>query len=88
MSYGLPLRVSMPLSRPPSLAILIAIYGPGIGKGIRQRRCRVGGANHVTSWTTCGPAVRTDGFYRPVVATTLRSIAPSTDSRRLPGVPI
>ncbi len=53
------------------LAILVAIYGPGIGKGFVKDDVVWVGANHVTSWSDVRALVfRTDGFYRPVVATT------------------
>ena len=53
------------------LTILIAIYGPGIGKGFVKDDVVWVGANHVTSWADVRALVfRTDGFYRPVVATT------------------
>jgi hypothetical protein len=53
------------------LAILIAIYGPGIGKGFVKDDVVWVGANHVTSWSDVHAMLfRTDGFYRPVVAAT------------------
>jgi hypothetical protein len=53
------------------LTILIAIYGPGIGKGFVKDDVVWVGANHVTSWADVRALLfRTDGFYRPVVATT------------------
>ena len=53
------------------LAILIAIYGPGIGKGFVKDDVVWVGANHVTSWSDVRALLfRTDGFYRPVVAAT------------------
>jgi hypothetical protein len=53
------------------LTILIAIYGPGIGKGFVKDDVVWVGTNHVTSWTDLRALLfRTDGFYRPVVATT------------------
>jgi hypothetical protein len=53
------------------VAILIAIYGPGIGKGFVKDDVVWVGANHVTSWSDMRALlVRTDGFYRPVVAAT------------------
>ena len=53
------------------LTILAAIYGPGIGKGFVKDDVVWVGANHVTSWNDVHALlVRTDGFYRPVVATT------------------
>jgi hypothetical protein len=66
------MRVSMPLVAAATLlAILIAIYGPGIGKGFVKDDVVWVGANHVTSWTDVRALLfRTDGFYRPVVATT------------------
>ena len=61
------------------LAILIAIYGPGIGKGFVKDDVVWVGANHVTSWNDVHAMLfRTDGFYRPVVAVTFALIAPST----------
>jgi hypothetical protein len=53
------------------LTILIAIYGPGIGKGFVKDDVVWVGTNHVTSWTDVRALLfRTDGFYRPVVAMT------------------
>ena len=53
------------------LTILIAIYGPGIGKGFVKDDVVWVGANHVTSWADVRALLfRTDGFYRPVVAVT------------------
>ena len=53
------------------LAILIAIYGPGIGKGFVKDDVVWVGNNHVTSWADVRALlVRTDGFYRPLVAAT------------------
>jgi hypothetical protein len=53
------------------LAILIAIYGPGIGRGFVKDDVVWVGANHVTSWSDLHALLfRTDGFYRPVVAAT------------------
>ena len=53
------------------LAIVIAIYGPGIGKGFVKDDVVWVGANHVTSWADVRALlVRTDGFYRPLVAAT------------------
>ena len=53
------------------LAILISIYGPGIGKGFVKDDVVWVGANHVTSWSDVRALLfRTDGFYRPVVAAT------------------
>lgn len=53
------------------LAILIAIYGPGIGKGFVKDDVVWVGANHVTSWSDLHALLfRTDGFYRPAVAAT------------------
>jgi len=53
------------------LTILTAIYGPGIGKGFVKDDVVWVGANHVTSWNDVHALLfRTDGFYRPVVATT------------------
>jgi hypothetical protein len=52
-------------------ALLIAIYGPGIGKGFVKDDVVWVGANHVTSWADVRALLfRTDGFYRPVVAAT------------------
>jgi hypothetical protein len=52
-------------------ALLIAIYGPGIGKGFVKDDVVWVGANHVTSWGDVRALLfRTDGFYRPVVAVT------------------
>jgi len=66
------MRVSMPLVAAATLlAILIAIYGPGIGKGFVKDDVVWVGANHVTSWSDVRTLLfRTDGFYRPVVAAT------------------
>ena len=66
------MRVSMPLVAAATLlAILIAIYGPGIGKGFVKDDVVWVGANHVTSWSDVRALLfRTDGFYRPVVAAT------------------
>jgi hypothetical protein len=53
------------------LAILIAIYGPGIGKGFVKDDVVWVGNNHVTSWADVRALLlRTDGFYRPLVAAT------------------
>jgi hypothetical protein len=53
------------------LALLIAIYGPGIGKGFVKDDVVWVGANHVASWNDAHALLfRTDGFYRPVVAAT------------------
>lgn len=53
------------------LAILIAIYGPGIGKGFVKDDVVWVGANQVTSWSDARALLfRTDGFYRPIVAVT------------------
>ena len=53
------------------LAMLIAIYGPGIGKGFVKDDVVWVSANHVTSWDDVRALlVRTDGFYRPLVAAT------------------
>jgi hypothetical protein len=53
------------------LAILIAIYGPGIGKGFVKDDVVWVSNNHVTSWQDVRALVlRTDGFYRPLVAAT------------------
>ena len=53
------------------VAILIAIYGPGIGKGFVKDDVVWVGNNHVTSWADVrAMLVRTDGFYRPLVAAT------------------
>ena len=53
------------------LAILIAIYGPGIGKGFVKDDVVWVGVNHVTSWSDVRALLfRTDGFYRPVVGAT------------------
>lgn len=52
-------------------AVLLAIYGPGIGKGFVKDDVVWVGANQVTSWSDVHALVfRTDGFYRPVVAAT------------------
>lgn len=52
-------------------AILAAIYGPGIGKGFIKDDVVWVSANHVASWNDVRALlVRTDGFYRPVVAAT------------------
>ena len=66
------MRVSTPLVAAATLlAILIAIYGPGIGKGFVKDDVVWVGANHVTSWSDVRALLfRTDGFYRPVVAAT------------------
>jgi hypothetical protein len=53
------------------LAILVAIYGPGIGKGFVKDDVVWVSNNHVASWDDVRALlVRTDGFYRPVVAAT------------------
>lgn len=53
------------------VAILIAIYGPGIGKGFVKDDVVWVGANQVTSWSDVRALLfRTDGFYRPVVGAT------------------
>jgi hypothetical protein len=53
------------------VALLIAIYGPGIGKGFVKDDVVWVSNNHVTSWSEVRALlVRTDGFYRPVVAAT------------------
>jgi hypothetical protein len=53
------------------LALLIAIYGRGIGKGFVKDDVVWVGANQVTSWSDARALLfRTDGFYRPVVAMT------------------
>jgi hypothetical protein len=53
------------------LAFVLAIYGPGIGKGFVKDDVVWVGANHVTSWNDVHALLfRTDGFYRPVVAVT------------------
>ncbi len=53
------------------LTMVIAIYGPGIGKGFVKDDVVWVGTNHVTSWTDVRALLfRTDGFYRPVVAMT------------------
>lgn len=53
------------------VAVLIAIYGPGIGKGFIKDDVVWVSANHVTSWSDLQSLVfRTDGFYRPIVALT------------------
>jgi hypothetical protein len=66
------MRVPTPLAAAAILlAILIAIYGPGIGKGFVKDDVVWVGANHVTSWNDVRALLfRTDGFYRPVVAAT------------------
>ena len=66
------MRVSTPLVAAATLlAILIAIYGSGIGKGFVKDDVVWVGANHVTSWSDVRALLfRTDGFYRPVVAAT------------------
>jgi hypothetical protein len=52
-------------------ALLIAIYGPGIGKGFVKDDVVWVGANHVASWSDARALLlRTDGFYRPVVGAT------------------
>jgi hypothetical protein len=52
-------------------ALLIAIYGPGIGKGFVKDDVVWVGANHVASWGDVRALLlRTDGFYRPVVGAT------------------
>ena len=51
--------------------MLIAIYGPGIGKGFVKDDVVWVSANQVTSWGDVRALlVRTDGFYRPLVAAT------------------
>jgi hypothetical protein len=64
--------VSKPLAAAAVLvAVLIAIYLPGIGKGFVKDDVVWVGANQVTSWSDVGALLfRTDGFYRPVVAAT------------------
>lgn len=53
------------------VAVLLAIYGPGIGKGFVKDDVVWVGANQVTSWSDARALMfRTDGFYRPVVAAT------------------
>jgi hypothetical protein len=53
------------------IALLIAIYGPGIGKGFVKDDVVWVGANHVASWSDARALLlRTDGFYRPVVGAT------------------
>jgi hypothetical protein len=53
------------------VAILVAIYGPGVGKGFVKDDVVWVGANDVTSWSDVRALmVRTDGFYRPIVAAT------------------
>jgi hypothetical protein len=53
------------------VAILFAIYGPGIGKGFVKDDVVWVGANHVASWSDLRALLlRTDGFYRPVVGAT------------------
>jgi hypothetical protein len=53
------------------LAILIAIYGPGVGRGFVKDDVVWVGANHVASWQDARALLfRTDGFYRPLVAAT------------------
>ena len=53
------------------VAIVLAIYGPGIGKGFVKDDVVWVGANHVTSWSDVHAMLfRTDGFYRPAVAAT------------------
>ena len=66
------MRVSTPLVAAATLlAILIAVYGPGIGKGFVKDDVVWVGANHVTSWSDVRALLfRTDGFYRPIVAAT------------------
>jgi hypothetical protein len=66
------MRVSTPLVAATALlAILVAIYGPGIGKGFVKDDVVWVSANHVTSWGDVRALLfRTDGFYRPVVAAT------------------
>jgi hypothetical protein len=66
------MRVSTPLVAAAALlAILVAIYGPGIGKGFVKDDVVWVSANHVTSWSDVRALLfRTDGFYRPVVAAT------------------
>jgi len=52
-------------------ALLIAIYGPGIGKGFVKDDVVWVGANRVASWSDARALLlRTDGFYRPVVGAT------------------
>jgi hypothetical protein len=53
------------------VAIVLAIYGPGVGKGFVKDDVVWVGANHVTSWSDVhAMLLRTDGFYRPAVAAT------------------
>lgn len=53
------------------VALLIAIYGPGIGKGFVKDDVVWVGANQVASWSDARALLlRTDGFYRPVVGAT------------------
>jgi hypothetical protein len=53
------------------LAILVAIYGPGIGKGFVKDDVVWVSANQVTSWSDVRALLtRTDGFYRPIVGMT------------------
>jgi hypothetical protein len=53
------------------LAFVLAIYGPGIGKGFVKDDVVWVGANQVTSWSDVHAMLfRTDGFYRPAVAAT------------------
>jgi hypothetical protein len=52
-------------------AIVLAIYGPGVGKGFVKDDVVWVGVNHVTSWSDVHAMLfRTDGFYRPAVAAT------------------
>lgn len=66
------MRVATPLVAAATLlAILIAIYGPGIGKGFVKDDVVWVGANQVTSWRDVRALLfRSDGFYRPAVAAT------------------
>lgn len=66
------MRVPTPLVTAAALlVILLAIYGPGIGKGFVKDDVVWVGANQVTSWSDVGAMLfRTDGFYRPAVAAT------------------
>jgi hypothetical protein len=53
------------------LALLSAIYGPGVGKGFVKDDVVWVGANHVASWSDARALLfRSDGFYRPIVGMT------------------
>jgi hypothetical protein len=66
MSVPKPLAAALVL-----IAMLVAIYGPGIGRGFVKDDVVWVGANQVASWADARALLfRTDGFYRPIVAAT------------------